>query len=83
MRFRPALSAEPEGSAWVGERGFITELIASVGSNLRQHQVYLCGPPAMIDAAIEELTRYGVARDQIFFDKFLDRSHLPGARSVA
>ncbi len=37
-------------------------------------QAYLCGPPAMLDAAEAQLQQLGVAADQIFSDKFLDKS---------
>jgi p-cymene monooxygenase electron transfer component len=37
-------------------------------------QAYLCGPPAMIDAAMAELVRLGVPLDAIFYDKFTDAS---------
>jgi len=32
--------------------------------------VYLCGPPPMIDAALELLEARGVPSEQIFYDKF-------------
>lgn len=37
-------------------------------------QAYLCGPPAMIDAAIAILTGQGVAIADIHYDKFTDAS---------
>lgn len=41
---------------------------------------YLCGPPAMIDSAIECLTRAGVCQEHLFYDKFLDASLMQGGR---
>lgn len=81
FRFLPALSAEPEGSDWTGARGNITDLIAEEIPEVAQHHVYLCGPPPMIDAALEVLKQVGVDSEDIHYDKFLDASHMPGGRS--
>ncbi len=40
----------------------------------RNAQGYLCGPPPMIDVAIERLTALGMDRDAVFFDKFSDQT---------
>lgn len=75
--FEPVLSAEPDDSDWSGRRGFIPEHFENVlGSGLGRHHAYLCGPPPMIDACIKVLGDAGVGADAIFFDKFLDRSHV-------
>jgi NAD(P)H-flavin reductase/ferredoxin len=74
--FVPVLSAEPAGSDWTGRRGLIHEQLNDiVGTRLAEHQAYLCGPPAMIDACLNVLTEGGVAPAQVFFDKFLDSGH--------
>lgn len=76
MRFLPVLSEEPAASDWAGARGFVTDFIKSVDEfDLAGCQAYLCGPPAMIDAATPILTSAGVRGRDIFFDKFTDRSH--------
>ena len=72
FQFLPVLSEEPESSHWNGLRGFVTD-------HLQRHihadlQSYLCGPPPMIDAAIQQLTQGGLSADSIFFDKFSDQS---------
>lgn len=79
------LSNEPEDSGWSGPRGFVTEYlrtsyIESKRLDVAKCQGYLCGPPPMIDAGIELLVKSGMAEDQIFYDKFLDASSLPGGR---
>jgi p-cymene monooxygenase electron transfer component len=71
------LSDEPVDSAWSGARGLVTDVIASVTgieSFRAGDQGYVCGPPAMVDAAVASLSRMGMAKAQIFFDKFLDAS---------
>ncbi|MDI1302612.1 MAG: 2Fe-2S iron-sulfur cluster binding domain-containing protein [bacterium] len=71
--FIPVLSHEPEDSDWKGERGLVTQFIEKRIDP--QAQVYMCGPPPMIDAAIAELERFSFRANDIFFDKFLDQSH--------
>jgi NAD(P)H-flavin reductase/ferredoxin len=77
FHFIPVLSEEPLESDWDGDRGLVTEYIKDYpGIRLSSCKAYLCGPPGMIDAAIDRLHDYGINTDQIFFDKFLERSHL-------
>ena len=76
--FSPILSHEAADSDWDGLRGMVTEFITEQGLDIPACQAYLCGPPPMIDSAIDVLTGQGLKQDQIFFDKFLDASHMPG-----
>jgi NAD(P)H-flavin reductase/ferredoxin len=77
FHFIPVLSDEPLGSDWTGARGLVTDYIEDLpGIHLSSCKAYLCGPPGMIDAAISKLNDCGIKTEQIFFDKFLDRSHL-------
>lgn len=80
FQYTPVLSHEPENSDWQGLRGLVTDYIPQQDLDLGSCHAYLCGPPPMIDAAIEALGRSGVPSEQIFFDKFLDASHFPGGR---
>lgn len=73
--FVPVLSALPEGATWSGERGWVSDALASRSVNWSQAQAYLCGPPAMIEASRAVLENLGVAKDQIYADAFLDSSH--------
>lgn len=75
--FIPVLSAEPEGSAWAGKRGMVTDHVASLelGTPWSGSEGYMCGPPVMIDAAIDKLTGLGVDLHAIHYDKFTDMSH--------
>lgn len=81
FNFIPVLSREPEDSDWSGLRGHCTDILAPESMDLPNSHAYLCGPPAMIDSAIECLTRAGVCQEHIFYDKFLDASHMQGGRS--
>jgi toluene methyl-monooxygenase electron transfer component len=82
FHYLPVLSEEPAESDWTGLRGMCTEHIAGVINNTGACEAYLCGPPAMVDAAILELRTNGLNDKQIFYDKFLDASHAPKERAV-
>lgn len=72
FRFLPVLSEEPADSSWQGLRGLVTEHLDA--TLVQGAQAYLCGPPAMIDAAMSRLAVLGLPREQMFFDKFSDQS---------
>jgi NAD(P)H-flavin reductase/ferredoxin len=84
FNFVPVLATEPADSAWQGRRGLIANHLAElVGDSLCDQQAYLCGPPGMIDSCIPGLKAGGVQDSEIFFDKFLDQSHLSATRKIA
>lgn len=68
FEFVPVLS-ESWDANWTGEIGLVTDAIARWRANLA-HDVYLCGPPPMIDAAGPLLTAAGVRPRNIYFDAF-------------
>ncbi len=85
FEFVPVLSNEPEDSDWQGPRGFVTdhlrkEYVENGIIDLKNAQGYLCGPPPMIDAGVDVMKAEGMPEANIFFDKFLDASSMPGGR---
>jgi NAD(P)H-flavin reductase/ferredoxin len=56
---------------WTGETGLITEVVDRRFPRLSGYDAYLCGPPAMIEAAVELITGRGVRSRNIYFDAFL------------
>ncbi|HEY0451413.1 FAD-binding oxidoreductase [Actinophytocola sp.] len=71
--FMPCLS-ETWPDNWAedgrGETGLVTAVLERRESDLAECDVYLCGPPPMIDAAMPLLAAMGVPESQIFYDKF-------------
>lgn len=67
----PALSEPERDDDWHGATGLVTEVIDSLPDNLRGSEAYLCGPPPMIDAAIEVLKGKGMFTTRIRYDKFV------------
>ena len=69
FRYVPALS-EPGDDGWDGETGLITDVLRRAGLDLTGADAYVCGPPPMVEAALELLPALGVADKRVFYDKF-------------
>ena len=52
------------------EEGNVTEIVERREPELHRSEVYLCGPPPMVDAALTLLEASNVPKDQVFYDKF-------------
>lgn len=74
FRFIPALSEPTLEDAWDGETGVITDVVKKLVATGAGKEAYMCGPTAMIDAAIVTLTRLGVREADIFYDKFITKA---------
>jgi propane monooxygenase reductase subunit len=70
FRFVPALSEPVAGEGWEGETGLVTDVVDRLEGDLAGHEGYLCGPPPMIDAAVDLLVAKGIGEARIFYDKF-------------
>jgi propane monooxygenase reductase subunit len=74
LRFVPALS-HSDSCDWdsigvAGQFGLITDVVGRSEPDLSESDLYLCGPPPMVDAAIALLQSRDVPTDRIHFDKF-------------
>jgi NAD(P)H-flavin reductase len=56
---------------WKGLRGLIGTVAAAAG-DWSQHDVFVCGSPAMVSATVKQLVASGVPEDQIRFEEFGD-----------
>lgn len=70
--YQAVLSDEPESSSWQGARGMVTDMLDTQLPN--NTEGYFCGPPPMIDAAIEKMRDSGIHPNKLYFDKFSDQS---------
>jgi propane monooxygenase reductase component len=70
LRFVPCLSQSwPDG--WEeATTGYVHDVVGRHEDALASSEVYLCGPPPMIDAALELLASHGVPQEHIHYDKF-------------
>jgi NAD(P)H-flavin reductase/ferredoxin len=64
----PVLSEAADDTDWQGARGLVTTHMAS--RLTADTHAYLCGPPAMVDAALLPLQDAGVPSEHIHFDRF-------------
>lgn len=73
----PVLSEEPKDSDWTGARGLVT---TKIGDHADRHtHAYVCGPPAMVDAARVVLDDAGLAVEHVHCDRFSTASDVAPA----
>nr|WP_301539803.1 FAD-binding oxidoreductase [Nocardioides sp. zg-DK7169] len=65
-----SMPQDPSAYAFVAEPGNVTDVVARREEALARTEVYLCGPPPMVDAAMTFLEVQGVPADQVFHDSF-------------
>lgn len=70
FKFVPVVAQPDKGEKWDGQLGLVTQAIQQNLKTAHEHEAYLCGSPAMIDAAVEVLKKLGTPEENIFFDKF-------------
>jgi propane monooxygenase reductase subunit len=78
FEFVVALSESRDGVCELGvtaEAGMVTDVVEAREPELHRTEVYLCGPPPMVDAALALAVRQGVPDDQVFYDKFTTSVH--------
>jgi propane monooxygenase reductase subunit len=71
--FVACLSESMEGElpdTVTAEEGNVTDIVARHEGDIGRTEVYMCGPPPMVDAALDLLETRAVPKDQIFYDKF-------------
>jgi len=68
--FVPALSEAAPDEEWDGEVGLITDVVKRHETDLSDTDAYVCGPPPMVEAAMDVLTSLGAPEKHIYFDKF-------------
>ncbi|WP_237561431.1 2Fe-2S iron-sulfur cluster-binding protein [Frateuria defendens] len=70
LHFHPVLS-DPEQAAASGLReGFVHEALLEDWPDLSGHDVYMSGPPAMIDAGRQLFAEAGLPEGQLYYDSF-------------
>jgi Na+-transporting NADH:ubiquinone oxidoreductase subunit F len=72
LTFIPVLSAPEAADQWNGATGLVTEAVDQwCKDGNPAEEAYLCGSPGMLDACLTVLTGNGIAKDRIYFDKFV------------
>ena len=70
ISFVPVLSEPAQEDQWEGETGFVHEVVARQFPGISAYDVYLCGPPPMIEAAKAQFAAQGLPDAQLFYDSF-------------
>lgn len=70
ISFIPVLSEPDEDDNWQGRTGFVHQAIAEDFEDLSAHDVYMCGPPPMIEAAKKAFALRDVDQEHLFYDSF-------------
>lgn len=70
LTYTPVLSEPNDGDRWRGRRGLVHGAVLEDHDDLGAFDVYLSGPPPMIDAARDDFARAGLRDDRLFFDAF-------------
>jgi CDP-4-dehydro-6-deoxyglucose reductase len=77
IRYTPAVSDEADTRMQNGFAGYVHEAVLNRYPRLDGHDVYMSGPPAMIDAARHAFVDAGVDRQRLFYDSFEFGSDVP------
>ena len=70
FEYTPVLSRLNDTDNWRGVRGRVHEAVVAVHPDLSRHDVYVCGPPAMVKASRAAFLRCGLAEDSLHSDAF-------------
>jgi methane monooxygenase component C len=72
----PALSVHitvmAPGGAWQGSNGTVVDgLMKHLEESKTAPDIYMCGPPGMVDATFAAAANFGVPKEQVYVEKFL------------
>lgn len=77
IRYSTAISEPGDNRAQTGFAGFVHEAVQHAYLDLSGHDIYMSGPPAMIDVAQGAFESHGALPDRVFFDSFEFGSDVP------
>ncbi len=69
--YSPVLSEPLPEDRWGGRTGFVHEAVAADYPDLSGHEVYVSGPPVMVDAARAAFVARGLDLDHFYSDAFV------------
>jgi CDP-4-dehydro-6-deoxyglucose reductase len=69
IHFIPVLSGK-NVEDWQGRRGFVHQAVIADFPNLKPFDVYMSGPPMLIDAGRHEFVAHGLPEHHLYFDSF-------------
>ncbi len=70
FRYTPVLSEALPEDQWTGAQGLVHEALLSAYPRLEDFDVYMSGPPQMINAAKHSFHAAGLPTERLFYDSF-------------
>ena len=68
--YTPVLSEPTAQDNWQGHTGFVHHALLQAYPQLTGYDVYMSGPPVMINAARDDFAAHGLPLEQLFYDSF-------------
>jgi CDP-4-dehydro-6-deoxyglucose reductase, E3 len=83
-RLVPVLSEPKEPDGWLGRTGLVHRAVLEDFPDLSSFDVYACGSPGLVEAALSDFTRLaGLPRDRFFAESFNHAGTAPQPARVA
>ncbi|MCC7487641.1 MAG: CDP-6-deoxy-delta-3,4-glucoseen reductase [Burkholderiales bacterium] len=80
VRYVPVLSEPLPGDEWTGRTGLVHHAVIEDLPDLGEYQAYVCGSPAMVEAARRDFTtRCGLPVEEFYSDSFTPAGGFPRA----
>lgn len=70
FHYTPVLSEPLAEDGWQAETGMVPEAVVRAYPDLSGFDLYMSGPPAMVEAAKALFEAHGLAADQLYYDSF-------------
>ena len=70
LTFTAVLSEPQPADDWEGRTGLVHEVVKADHPDLSGFDIYVCGPPPMIESARRDFATIGAMEDRLFFDSF-------------
>jgi CDP-4-dehydro-6-deoxyglucose reductase len=70
FRYTPVLSDPLAEDHWDGETGLVTDSVIAHYPDLSGHDVYMSGPPVMVESGYDLFQQHGLDRSRFFSDAF-------------
>jgi len=70
FQFTPVLSDPESSDQWQGKTGLVMDALLEAYPNIGDYDIYMSGPPAMIEAATPVFAQHGASLDHMYSDAF-------------
>lgn len=77
IEYTPVLSEPAPADAWGGRAGWVHDAVLQDHPDLSAYEVYMSGPPQMIDVAKKGFAAAGLAEEALYYDSFEYANDVP------